>query len=309
MTHALLAAVIASLATQSPNPTIPDLIASLHKARQVNSYHLLIDAKTVQGNATPYVYQVWKDGTRYRTEFLHDFDGNTSARRIHCTNGPNVGEFFTVAYDRKPDLSKTAALGPLTAAKVVDGLQMLRFEDLGATFEPLISLTARGLAWHVDQKEWTKRDVIRAQWKGLAAYKIVLAAPDHPSNASLEVTLVPDRGFAAVEVRGEWINGQKTVYRSSSGLEQVHGIWLPVTHTCTEHANGNLVKSHVEKIRYVSVNKPLDPKAFTLEGFDLIPGTFISTASGIMKWDGKQIVAVPIVVAPEIKPLPLGANQ
>lgn len=208
-------------------------------------------------------------------------------------------------YSAKPDLTKAAKLGSLGEVKLAYGPMELSFVDLGATEEPLVNLTLRGIKWYTERPEWTQREVVRAQWKGLEAYKIILAAPDHPAKASLEITVLPSRGYAAVHVRGTWDQkGQLNVRTVESDLAQVAGIWLPKTCVYTEHLDGKLVEGYTQNIQYISLNKPIDAKAFALDGMDLIPGTYVVTGGQVMTWDGKQLGP-----SPNLKYLPVDGAQ
>jgi hypothetical protein len=276
-----------------PLPTISDLVGKLHAPRKnITRYELIIDAKQAVGKAWPHIHRVWRDGDRYRSEHVDKFDDQgRSARHIDCTNCPKEGQFFTVRYDAQVALNKAAALAPLSHRTERTDTR-LRIEDLGATQEPVLNVSLRGIEWIIDLPLWTDKRVERSRWKGLPAYKIVLGAPNDPANVTFEATLVPERGFAAVHARGSANRGgQLTVQVSQSELAQVAGIWLPKTCTYTEHVNGKLIEGITQKIEFVSLNKPIDPKAFTLQEMNLIPGTLVGMGDGSMlEWDGKQLV-------------------
>lgn len=276
---------------QSPLPTVAELVAKLHAPREgITQYEIVIDARQAAGSARPHLERFWRDGTRYRTDHLDDFVDGASRRKIDCTNCPTLGQFFAVDYDRVFDRAKTATLGVPADRQQLLGDTMLRIEDLGATCEPLVGVTLRGIEWWLDRKEWTVKQVERARWNNLPAYKIVLGAPNHPSKATCEVTLLPDRGFAAVSVRSTSdAGGKKIVTTSDSDLGQVMGIWLPKSCVYKQFIDGKLTKSLVQKVEYVRLREAPDPKCFTLAGMDLIPGTLVGTDKGTMKWDGTQL--------------------
>ncbi|QJW95346.1 hypothetical protein FTUN_2894 [Frigoriglobus tundricola] len=289
-------------APDGPVPTIPHLLAKLRAPREeITRYELVIDARTAQGNARAHIHHVWLDGPRVREDRLDNFAGKVSRRRVDCTHGPNLGEFFTVAYDPQPDFSKLAIIRPLTDRQKVNGEWRIRIEDLGATHEELVNLAARDLDWYVNRPEWAERKVVRARWKGMPAYTIVLSAPAMKTKPTLEVTLLPQRGYAAVSARHTWNReGEAVVETTESELMRAAGIWLPATCVYREEVNGKQTGGLTQKVQFVSLNKPIDAKAFTLEGMDLIPGTLVSTRNaGIRKWNGKQLVE-----APEVQPPP-----
>jgi hypothetical protein len=290
-----------------PLPDIPELVAKLHGPRKgIASYELIIDARMAEGDSRPHLHHIWLDGDRHRADRLDEFtDRGSSRRTIDCTNCPDPGKFFAVRYDPVFDPSKAATLGPLANRASRAGDLRFRIEDLGATDEPVVNLVHRGIEWYVGQAEWTEKRVERVRWKDLPAYKIVLAAPNHALKGRFEVTLVPDRGFAAVHAQSSWdLQGKQVVTATESELVQVDGIWLPTTCVYSKHTDGKLTAGLKQKIEFVSLRKPIDPKAFSLQGMGLLPGTLVVMENGTVNWDGTQLGT-----ATQLRLLPPQANE
>lgn len=295
------------LVGQAPLPSIEELRSKLHAPRVgVTQYELVIDARKSEGETKPHVKRMWKDGDKYRTDHLDGFDERGGHRRLlNCTNCPEAGKYFTVGYDPVFDPSKSAVLAPLRNIQEPAGNTSFRFEDLGATNEVIVNLMFRGLKYYTDLEVWTEKRVEQIQWNGLDAYQIVLSAPNHPNRATFAVTLVPTRGYAAVQARGKYTReGAEVVTVSDSDLEQIEGIWLPKSCSYFKTSAGKTIDKSFQAISYARLNRPLDPKSFRLDGMDLIPGTLVGTEKGTLKWDGTQLVA-----ATNVKGLPPGAHE
>jgi hypothetical protein len=289
------------LPAYGPLPTAEDLVSRLHAPRaDITRYELVIDAREGRGGTRPHLRRIWRDGERYRVDHFDQFDGKGAARRrIDCTNGPKPGLFFTIQYDPVFDPGKSGTMRPLGDRHVLID-DRFRLESLGATPEEIVNQAhQRGLKWYLGRKEWTEKRVERCRWKALPAYRIVLAAPDHAVKPDFEVTVLPCYGYAAVSARMSWTeDGKVQTEGSECELTRVAGVWLPKSSVYRRRADGKLVAELVQRIEYVGLNKSVEGKAFTLEGMGLIRGTLVSTADGLMRWDGKRLVAQPGVPGP-----------
>jgi hypothetical protein len=294
MSSALFAASIAVvLHAHGPLPTIETLIKRLHAPRSgITSFEVVIDAQKGEGTARPHIRRVWRDGGRYRIDFLNGFTDKGYARHIDSTNVPQDGMYFSVWYDPVFNPAKTASMKPLTHRRESGIAYPFRFEDLGATPESFGGQAhMRGIEWYTGREEWTEKSVERCKWKDLLAFKIVLAAPRHQVKATFEATLLPQRGHAVVHSRMTWEKDEKHEVRTSESiLGRIAGMWLPTSSICSEFSNGKLTAKLTQTIDYVRLNKSPDPKVFTLEGMNLIRGTLVSTEDGLMVWDGSKLV-------------------
>jgi hypothetical protein len=290
----VLSVVALLVHAHAPLPGIPDLIESLHAPRKgVVNYEVVVDARRAKGTAWAHLRHIWRDGARERVDHLDRFDDKGAARRqIRCTNGPEVGQYFTAELGPVLDRSRAASVAPLADRLEVGGDQRFRFESLGATAEEVLNQAhQRGLSWYTDQQIWTERRVERARWRGLPAYRIVLAAPGHPARPAFEVTLVPACGCTAVGARIAWeSDGKHTVQTTESTVARVAGVWLPKASVYREHTGGVLTAELIQRIEVVSINRPIEARTFTLPGMQLPPGLLVSTQGGLMTWDGSQLV-------------------
>ena len=301
MSSALFAASFAVvLHANGPLPTIEQLIERLHAPRRgITSFEVVIDAKKGEGKTDPHIERVWCDGGRYREDFLSRMSANGSVRTIDATNLPKEGMFFTVRFDPVFEPSKVGSMLPVALRKDLHIKQPFRFEDLGATPEKLGNQAhGHGIEWHfglVDETrvltEGADNWVERIKWKDRTAFKLVLNGPDLPRKPAIEVTILPDRGFAAVSARATWdVLGRSSITTSESDLIRVSGMWLPKSSVHRKFIDGKKVAELTQTIDYVRLNKSPDPKVFTLEGMDLIRGTLVGTEEGLMVWDGSKLV-------------------
>jgi hypothetical protein len=295
------------LYTHGPLPTVESLVNKLHAPRKgITSFEVVIDAQKGEGKTHPHIEHVWRDGARYRVDFLNRFTTKGAARNIDCTNGPELGMCFTVQYDAVFDRSKAASLMPLSARKEIGGDRRFRFEDLGATPESFLSQAHdSGIEWYLGRVEETadlvkgaETRVERVHWKGQPAYKIVLSGniklpgSNNPRKVGYEVTLLPNRDFAAVSSRANWETEDRIEVRlSECKLARFSGIWLPETSICRDYTNDKQIARLDSKIEYIRLNKAPDPKVFTLAGMGLVRWTLVGTKDGTTAtWDGSKLV-------------------
>jgi len=298
MSSALLAASFAVvLHAHGPLPTIETLIKRLHAPRcGITSFEVVIDAKKGEGNARPHISHVWRDGDRYRVDTLYH---SGSIRNVDCINVPKDGQFFTGTFSSFTEASQAASILPATARKQIDIDPRFRLEDIGTSPSSIGNQThGRGIEWHFGLVEETRaltegaaKWVERTRWKDRTAFKIVLSGPNLPRKPTVEVTLLPDRRFAAVEARATWQwLGKSSIETSESELVRVSGMWLPKSSMTRKYVDGKKVAELIQTIDYVCLNKSPDPKVFTLEGMNLIRGTLVGTEDGPMVWDGSKLV-------------------
>jgi hypothetical protein len=83
-------------------------------------------------------------------------------------------------------------------------------------------------------------------------------------------------------------------------LDESSGVWYPASWTFEEYQNDQLRVREENTLEVISINKPIDPKRFTLESLgDLLkPGTPVEwkldtppPGKGKLEWDGKKIFA------------------
>jgi len=290
----MLAAVISGQA-QEPLPTIAELIQKLHAPRQaIESYELVIDQQQVEGDSEPHLWRIWRDGTHYRTDHLHSFNGAGSfARLIQCEDCERKGATFTMNYDVVPNPGATGSLKPNSSIVKPLGDLKLRIEDFGAMSEELINTMHRGINTYNDRSDWTKKRVERCIWKDKPAFRIVMERHKASSTTLFEVTFLPECGFAAVQAKSSWNEGEKRVLNvSESDLSLVAGIWLPKVCVYTKHVDGKLTERATQKVDFRKLNQPIDPKVFTLRGMDLTPGTLIQDdqdGEKTLEWEGEKL--------------------
>lgn len=303
MSSALFAGAIAVLLhAHGPLPTLETLIERLHAPRRgITSFEIVIDARKGEGKTNPHLERVWRDGGRYRVDFLHRFTDKGAVRSIKSTNVPQDGMYFSVWYDAVFNPSHAASMKPLSSrGGGTPGVgHDFQFEDLGATPESFVNQAhGRGIEWYFGSaseiKQFTEgaeKRVERVKWKGQTAFKMVLSGPNLPRKPLIEATLLPDRGFAVVAVRATWEwMGRSSGEDSESDLIRACGMWLPSSSVTRKYSNGKKVAELTQTIDYVRLNKSPDPKVFTLEGMDLIRGTLVGTVDGEMVWDGTKLV-------------------
>jgi len=92
----------------------------------------------------------------------------------------------------------------------------------------------------------------------------------------------------------------RLVLENDLKLDESSGVWYPVSWTFEEYSNDQLRVFEENTMEVISINKPIDPKRFTLEslGDILKPGTPVEwkldtppPGKGKLEWDGKKIFA------------------
>ncbi len=143
--------------------------------------------------------------------------------------------------------------------------------------------------------------VTQEMWKGQDCYRIVFKTERGPT---AQIWIVPAWGGSVVKVQlsGQTKAGKPLI--ATPLIETVEtevapagpgGIWFPRVCTYTRTLGGELEKRQVAKVEVVSINQPIDPRAFSLAGMDLPARTPVVTGQAnpkkaILSWDGEKLV-------------------
>jgi hypothetical protein len=133
------------------------------------------------------------------------------------------------------------------------------------------------------------------------------------------VWVVPAWGDSVVKVQIAGVpGGQTLVDRVETEVAQVgaDGVWFPTVCTYTRLLGGELEYRQVAKIEVKSLNRPIDPRVFTLAGMDLPSPIPVITEKStpekpVVMWDGTKLVdATPYTrpAHPSVVPRPVAAG-
>ncbi len=115
-----------------------------------------------------------------------------------------------------------------------------------------------------------------------------------------EIVLDPSKNYAIRRMASEDSSiKSRMILENEMKQDAASSCWYPSHWVFEEYHDGKLVLREENDLKVISINKPIDPKRFTLESVEgLKPGTPViwkldtpPPGKGKLEWDGKQIFA------------------
>ncbi len=294
------AAVFALLAAQPvPVPPVEELEARILNARKrVIRGELVIDARDVGGRAkpTPKEFHVWFDGDKFRHDCRLQSQEGGPLRRIRCRNCPTAGQH--IRYNDEP--AKTGGVNAVQVTRMKDPnhawFEVLDPRGLGLVPSYVDALAGRRMDYLLGRPDRKNLSVSLQTWKGQDCYRIDF---ELRPKVMAQVWMVPAWGDNVVRVQLSGVTKAGTSLVDTVDTEVaragVDGVWFPKVCTYTRMMGGELEARQVAKIEAISLNRPIDPRVFTLSGMDLpAPIPVLSDnpdpRKPVVAWDGKRLV-------------------
>jgi hypothetical protein len=237
----------------------------------------------------------WFDGRKIRNDTsYHLVAGSKSSveREINALNCPKDGFFL--------EWVRTYEQGPLCQLRI----RQMKTQDSpenNALYDPrLFGMLSDppGTWWRLqldDTVGRTKRrgaSIKKGDWKGQTCWQIQYEGLSERASWQTRISIVPSWGYSVVRIEKESDGVSDSLENEIQRFEDTD-VWFPKHSEFVRLVNGKESDREVYEIQVQSLNRPIDPRAFQLEGMDIPIRTPVQIPEDSMHlhyWDGAKIV-------------------
>ena len=154
---------------------------------------------------------------------------------------------------------------------------------------------------YVGRADRSSPTAVRDRHAGFDCWRVSYTTP---KGGTVAYWVDPERGYNVLRIEGAFTSfaGKPIVDRVDCDLQKVEGLWFPRSCRYRRTEEGGKVTSQEDlEVEVVSLNEPIDPEVFSLQGIDIIPedATVVWVSDreppvekpgiGSLKWDGEKL--------------------
>ena len=242
----------------------------------------------------------WFDGPRIRVDTVYHPEHGIE-REIQGRNCPEIGSF--TSYTRTRRDANGQRINTLDFRKMTpkDRADLNHVHDpryFGMTPDGMGFWYIRTLDHIVARPQRRNATLSQGEWKGKTCLVVQYQGYNGPVTWDIRLWIVPEWGHSVVRIEKKYTEQFVLVDAVENEVALVGGteIWFPTRTLSIRTIDGKEAEREDVTIDVKSLNQPVDPKMFRIEGMDIPPNTTVGGIPGDEKrlyyWDGQRVKKV-----------------